>query len=82
MSLPSSLATTLSPGGPLPPSTYGILVPLQLFSGEFLYYALVFFVLALVAALVGFRGVAGISMEIARIFVLLFVVLAIVTLVL
>ena len=82
MSLPASLATTLPPGGPRPPGSFGFLVPLQLFSGEFLYYALVFFVLALVAALVGFRGVGGISMEIARISVLLFVVLAIVTLVL
>ncbi|MFC4359347.1 DUF1328 domain-containing protein [Halobium salinum] len=62
-------------------SFVGLLAPLQ-FSGEFLYYALVFFVLALVAAFVGFRGVAGISMEIARIFVLLFVVLAIVAIIL
>lgn len=61
--------------------TVGVL-PLQLFSGEFLYYALIFFVLAVVAALVGFRGVAGISMEIARIFVLIFIVLAIVAFVL
>ena len=56
-------------------------VPL-LFSGDFLYYALIFFVLALVAAVVGARGVAGLSMEIARIFVILFVVLAIVSLIL
>jgi uncharacterized membrane protein YtjA (UPF0391 family) len=54
-------------------------VPLQ--SG-FLRYALVFFVLAIVAGLVGFRNVAGISMEIARIFVLIFLVLAIVSLLL
>lgn len=56
--------------------------PLQLFTGRFLTYAIVFFALALVAALVGFRGVAGISMEIARLFILVFIVLAIVTLVL
>ena len=62
-------------------NTVGLL-PLQLFSGEFLYYAIIFFVLALVAALVGLRGVAGISMEIARIFVLVFIVLAVITLVL
>ena len=62
-------------------NTVGLL-PLQLFSGEFLYYAIIFFVLALVAALVGLRGAAGISMEIARIFVLLFIVLAVITLVL
>lgn len=57
------------------------LVPLQ-FSGGFLYYALLFFVLAIVAALVGFRGVAGISMEIARILVLVFLVLAVLSLLL
>ena len=54
------------------------LLPL-LFSGEFLQYAIGFFVLALIAALVGFRGVAGISMEIARLFVLLFLVVAVVS---
>ena len=53
-----------------------------LFSGDFLTYALVFFVLAIVAALVGSQDVAGISMEIARIFVLLFLVFAIVALIL
>ena len=57
------------------------LVPLQ-FSGDFLAYALVFFVLAIVAAIVGYGNVAGISMEIARIFVVLFVVFAIVALLL
>ena len=56
--------------------------PLQLFSGDFLYLAVVFFVLALVAALVGARGIAGLSMEIARLFIIVFVVLAIIALVL
>ncbi|MFC3956806.1 DUF1328 family protein [Halovivax cerinus] len=56
--------------------------PLQLGDGGFLYWAIIFFVLALLAAAVGARGVAGISMEIARIFVLLFIVLAIVALLL
>lgn len=55
--------------------------PLQ-FSGDFLRYAVVFFVLALIAAVVGMQGVAGISMEIAKIFVLLFIVLFIVSLLL
>ena len=63
------------------PSAVDALVPL-LFSGEFLQYAIGFFVLALIAALVGFRGVAGISMEIARLFVLLFLVVAVVSLLL
>jgi len=52
------------------------------FSGEFLQYALVFFVLAVVATLVGARGVAGVSMSIAKIFVLIFLVLAVVSLLL
>lgn len=58
------------------------LLPLQMMGSGFLYYALIFFVLALVAGLVGVRGVAGISMEIARIFVFIFLVLAILSMVL
>ena len=58
------------------------LTPLQAFSGDFLYYAIIFFVLAILAALVGSRGVAGISMEIARILVLIFLVLAVISLLL
>ena len=57
------------------------LSPLQ-FSGDFLQYAIVFFVLAIIAALVGARGVAGISMTVAKWFVIIFIVLAIITLVL
>lgn len=56
-------------------------VPLQ-FSGGFLQYALLFFVLAVVAALVGFRGIAGISMSIAKLFVFVFLVLAVVSILL
>lgn len=56
--------------------------PLQIGGGGFLYWAIIFFVLAIIAAAVGARGVAGISMEIARIFVLIFIVLAIVALLL
>ncbi len=50
--------------------------------GEFLWLAIVFFVLAIIAAAVGARGVAGVTMGIARIFVLIFIVLAIVALLL
>lgn len=57
-------------------------IPLQLFSGEFLTIALVFFVLAIVAAIFGARGVAGVSMSIAKWFVIIFIILAIVSLVL
>ena len=56
--------------------------PLQLFSGDFLYWALIFFVLAIVAAVFGFRGVAGLSMGVAKLLVLVFVVLAVIALVL
>ena len=56
--------------------------PLQMGGGGFLYWAVIFFVLAIVAAAVGARGVAGVSMEIARIFVLIFIILAIVALLL
>ena len=57
------------------------LVPLQ-FGGDFLWLAIVFFVLAVVAAVVGMRGVAGISMEIARILIIVFIILAVVSLLL
>ena len=56
-------------------------VPLQ-FGGGFLSLAILFFVLALVAAIVGMRGVAGMSMEIARILIVVFLVLAVVSLLL
>lgn len=57
-------------------------IPLQIGGGDFLAWAIVFFVLAIIAAAIGARGVAGVSMEIARVFVLVFVVLAIVALLL
>lgn len=72
-----------TPPTPTPIALFDALArPLQMFTGDFLTFAIVFFVLALVAAVVGARGVAGISMEIARIFVLIFLVLAIIALVL
>jgi uncharacterized membrane protein YtjA (UPF0391 family) len=57
-------------------------MPLQMFSGEFLQWAVVFFVLAILAALVGARGVAGVSMTVAKWFVIIFIVLTVITLVL
>ncbi|PSP99990.1 hypothetical protein BRC89_03130 [Halobacteriales archaeon QS_4_70_19] len=56
-------------------------VPL-VFSGDFLQYAVVFLVLAVVAALLGARGIAGVSMEIARILVVIFIILFVVSLIL
>jgi len=57
-------------------------LPMQYFTGEFLEWAILFFVLAIVAAVVGARGVAGLSMEIAKWLVIIFVVLAVLSLVL
>lgn len=59
---------------------FGI-VPLQ-FTGNFLWLAVVFFVLAIVAAVLGAGDVAGVSMEIAKWLVIIFVVLAVVSLLL
>ena len=56
-------------------------VPLQ-FGDSLIGLAVLFLVLALVAALLGARGVAGLSMDIAKWLVIIFVVLAIVTFVL
>ena len=53
--------------------------PLQ---GDFLYWAVVFFVLAIVAGALGATGVAGVTMTVAKWFVIIFLVLAIVTLLL
>ena len=41
--------------------------------------AIAFLVLALIAYVVGARGIAGISMEIARILVVIFIILAIIS---
>jgi uncharacterized membrane protein YtjA (UPF0391 family) len=56
------------------------LLPLQ-FGGDLIGLAVVFLVLAVLAAILGARGVAGLSMAIAKWLVLIFVVLAILTLV-
>jgi len=56
--------------------------PLQIAGGGFLWLAVVFFVLAVLAAVVGMRGVAGLTMSVARILVFVFLVLAVVSLLL
>lgn len=45
-------------------------------------WALTFFVLAIVAGIVGLKGIAGLTMSIARWFVIIFIILALVALVL
>ena len=56
-------------------------LPLQ-FGGNFIELAVLFLILAVVAAVLGARGVAGVSMDIAKWLVIIFVVLAIVTFIL
>jgi uncharacterized membrane protein YtjA (UPF0391 family) len=46
-----------------------------------LYYALVFLVIALIAAAVGFGGVAGVAMEGARLLFWVFIVLFVISLI-
>ena len=55
--------------------------PLQ-FGGGFIELTVLFLILAVVAGVFGARGVAGLSMEIAKWFVIIFIVLAIVSFVL
>jgi len=49
------------------------------FSGDLIGLAILFLVLALVAGLLGATGVAGLSMDIAKWLVIIFVVLAVVS---
>jgi uncharacterized membrane protein YtjA (UPF0391 family) len=49
--------------------------------GNLLHYAVVFLVVALIAAAIGFGGVAGVAMEAARLLFWVFVILFVVSLV-
>lgn len=49
---------------------------------DLLYLAVVFFVLAIIAWLLGARGMAGLSMDVAKWLVIAFIVLAIIALIL
>jgi uncharacterized membrane protein YtjA (UPF0391 family) len=60
---------------------FGPPIPLQS-SGDFLQWAAIFFVIAIVAAVVGARGVAGVTMTVAKWFVVVFLVLAVISLLL
>jgi len=53
--------------------------PLQIFGGGFLTLAVLFVVLAIIAAALGAGGVAGMSMDIAKWLVIIFVILAVVS---
>ncbi|WP_232701899.1 DUF1328 domain-containing protein [Halobacterium wangiae] len=57
---------------------FGQLTPLQ-FGGDLISLAVFFLILALVAAVLGSRGIAGLSMDIAKWLIIIFVVLAVVT---
>lgn len=57
------------------------LVPLQ-FGGGFIELAVLFLVLAVVAGILGAKGIAGLSMKIAKWLVIIFLILAVVSIVL
>lgn len=57
------------------------LAPLQ-FGGGFIELAILFLILAVVAGVLGARGIAGLSWDIAKWLVIIFVVLAIISIVL
>lgn len=67
--------------GPAALTQLGTPMPL-VFSGEFLEWAVIFFVIAIVAAVLGAQGIAGVTMTVAKWFVIIFLVLAIISLVL
>jgi uncharacterized membrane protein YtjA (UPF0391 family) len=46
---------------------------------DLIWLAVVFLILALVFYIVGARGIAGFTMEIAKIFVIIFIIVAIIT---
>lgn len=72
----------LAPAGAIPAALTSIMyMPLQM-TGDFLYLAVVFFILAILAAAVGASGVAGVTMNVAKWFVIIFVVLAVLSLLL
>lgn len=52
------------------------------FSGEFLQWAVVFFVIAIIAAVLGARGVAGVTMTVAKWLVIIFIALAVISILL
>ena len=53
----------------------------EMVMGNLLHYALIFLVVALIAAAVGFGGVAGVAMEGARLLFWVFIILFLVSLV-
>lgn len=57
-------------------------LPILQISGDFLWLGIVFFVLAIIAAALGAQGVAGVTMTVAKWFVLIFLVLAILSILL
>lgn len=67
--------------GPVPVSETLLNVTTQ-FSGGFIELAILFVVLALVAAVLGASGVAGVSMTIAKWLVIVFLVLAVLSILL
>lgn len=54
-------------------------VPAQILGDGLLGWAITFFVLAVVAGVAGFRGIAGVTMRVAKLLVVVFLLLAVVS---
>ncbi len=76
----TQIESTVSSGSALSLEIFQLL-PLQ-FSGGFIELAILFFILAIIAGVAGASGVAGLSMTIAKWFVIIFIVLAVISLIL
>ncbi|MFQ3293970.1 MAG: uncharacterized membrane protein YtjA (UPF0391 family) [Halobacteriales archaeon] len=63
----------------LPGTIASIGIPLVQFGGGIIELAILFLILAVVAVVLGARGIAGLSMEIAKWLIIIFVILAIVS---
>ena len=63
------------------PRVFRVAERVEAIMGNLLHYAIIFLVVALVAAAVGFGGVAGFAMEAARILFWVFIILFVVSLV-
>lgn len=66
----------------LPGTIASIGIPRIQFGGDLIELAILFLLLAVVAAVLGARGIAGLSMDIAKWLIILFVLLAIVSFIL
>lgn len=66
----------------IPNEAFEIVAFQQFGTGDFLYFGIIFIILAIIAGVLGARGIAGVTMGIARIFIVIFIVLAVISFIL